>query len=128
MGWHLFLARETAPMAEAMFFRALVNGARQFSGSVPVWVDGHRLDPAAVNMVPEHVARHYELVGVARRGLTLIVGTVESLSSAHLADIRLAVNANGHNVQTVEPLEISPGALRDAHAAYYSAVDAPLPA
>ena len=125
MGWHLYLARETAPIAEASLFRALVDGERQFSGSVPLWVDGHRLDPAVVRMVPEHVARRYGLVGVAQRGLTLIVGTVGSLSNAQLADIRLAVNGNDHNFQSVEPIEISPGALWDAHSAHYSAQYAP---
>lgn len=117
IGWHLFLAKETAAIAEVALFKVLVEGERQLNGRAPIWVDGHLTDPAAARTVPEHIARHYGIVGLARRGSTLVIGAVGAIDPGVLTDIRLAVNANGQDIESIEPLSISAGALRDAIAA-----------
>jgi hypothetical protein len=117
IGWHLFLARETAPIAEVALFKILVDGERQLNGRVPHWVDGHMVDPAAAQMVPEHIARHYGIVGIACRAATLIVGTVTTLDTNLQTEIRGAINAHDRDLQSLEPLQISEEALRDALAA-----------
>jgi hypothetical protein len=124
IGWHLFLARETAPIAEVALFKILVRGERELNGRAPLWVDGHLVDVAAAGVVPEHIARRYGIVGLARRGTTLVVGAVNPLDAARLGEIRSAVNSDGHAFQTIEALPISPDALDDAMAArLYGAVD-----
>ena len=117
IGWHLFLARETEPIAEVALFKVLVDGERQLNGRVPVWADGHLIDPAAARCVPEHIARNYGIIGLAGRGDTLVIGTVRTLDQESLADIRRAINANGQSFQSIEPIDISAGALQDALAA-----------
>jgi len=117
IGWHLFLARETAPIAEVALFKILVDGERQLNGRVPHWVNGHMVDPAAARMVPEHIARHYGIVGIACRSATLFVGSVRTLDAKLQTEIRSAINVRGHDLQSLEPLYISEEALRDALAA-----------
>ena len=117
IGWHLFLARETAPIAEVALFKSLVEGERALHGRVPFWADGHPIDPAAALLVPEHIARRYPLIGMAKRGDTLIVGTERELDESTLADIRRALNGKEQAIQAVEPLLITAEALNDALAA-----------
>jgi hypothetical protein len=117
IGWHLFLARETAPIAEVALFKILVGGERALNGCVPFWVDGHLVDPVAARAVPEHVARHFGIVGLAQRGDTLVVGSRAPLSPERLAEIRLAISSTGPTFERIEPLSISDEALRDAMAA-----------
>jgi hypothetical protein len=117
IGWHLFLARETAPIAEVALFKVLVDGERRLNGRVPVWADGHLIDPEAARAVPEHIARHCQIAGLARRGETLVIGSARPLDPDSLIDIRRAVNSNGNEFQTIERLDISADALRDAMAA-----------
>jgi hypothetical protein len=124
IGWHLFLARETAPIAEVALFKVLVGGERQMNGRAPIWVDGHLVDPSAARLVPEHIARHYGVVGLARRGATLVIGAAQALGAGRLTEIRRAINSAGQPIRAIELLPISAEALADALAAkLYGTVD-----
>lgn len=107
IGWHLFLARETAAIAEVALFRELVAGEREIRGRVPLWADGYLVDPMAAALVPEHIARNYGVVGLALQGDTLMVG------------IKRGANKNAsealHNVtgKQIEILMLSTDAVRD---------------
>lgn len=111
IGWHLFLARETAPMAEVALFHALVEGERAVRGRFPVWVDGHIVDPIAAEKIPEHVARRYGVVGLALQGETLYVGMRDVADEAVLRDLALVTR------QRILPVLLSRDALNDALAA-----------
>lgn len=126
VGWHLLLARETAPIAEVALFKVIVEGERAINGRVPVWADGHLIDPAAARRAPENVARQYRIVGLARRGSTLVIGSDQTLEPNTLEAIRLRLNETGNEeIRSLEAMPISQQALRDAFAAglYGAAVD-----
>lgn len=108
IGWHLYLARETAPIAEVALFRELVAGEREIRGRVPVWADGHLIDPVAAALIPEHIARDYRAIGLALRGETLVVGLNSEMETRTLEALRLITG------KTIEPLALSADALRDA--------------
>ncbi len=117
IGWHLFLARETAPLAEASLFQALVAGERTIRGRFPIWVDGHLVDPTAAECIPEHIARRYGVVGLALQGETLYVGMRDVADEATLRDLALVTR------QRILPVLLSRDALHDALAAgLYSAL------
>jgi hypothetical protein len=108
IGWHLFLARETAPIAEVALFQALVEGERTVRGRFPIWVDGHIVDPTAAARIPEHIARHYGVVGLALQGETLYVGMRDVADAAVLRDLALVTR------QRILPVLLSQDALQDA--------------
>ncbi len=108
IGWHLLLARETAPIAEVALFKALVEGERAIRGRFPIWVDGHIVDPIAAATIPEHIARHYGVVGMALQGETLYVGMRDMADAAVLRDLALVTR------QRILPVLISQEALQDA--------------
>ena len=115
IGWHLFLARETAPIAEVALFKALVEGERAIRGRFPVWVDGHIVDPNAAACIPEHIARRYGVVGLAMQGETLYVGMRDVADASVLRDLTLVTR------QRILPILISQEALKDAlNAGLYS--------
>jgi hypothetical protein len=111
LGWHLWLARETAPIAEMALFAVLVEGERKIRGRVPVWADGNLIDPSAAVLLPEAIARQTQSVGLALRGDTLIVGVVPPVTSQILQTLRDATS------KFIHPIEISVEAISDAHAA-----------
>ena len=111
IGWHLFLARETAPLAEAALFQALVEGERAIRGRFPIWVDGHLVDPTAAERIPEHIARRYGVVGLALQGETLYVGMRDVADADTLRDLALVTR------QRILPVLLSRDALHDALAA-----------
>ncbi len=111
IGWHLFLAHETAPIAEVALFQALVDGERTLRGRVPIWVDGHIVDRAAAELLPEHVARHYGAVGLAIQGDALYVGLLNPADLPTIQALSLMTRMR------VLPITISPEALQDALAA-----------
>lgn len=111
IGWHLFLARHTAPLAEAALFRALVEGERALRGRAPVWADGFLIDPRAASLIPEHIARAHEIIGMAVQGETLIVGVRDKNNTLALHAARMAA---GHEVKSVHPIQISADAMQDA--------------
>lgn len=108
IGWHLFLARETAPIAEVALFKALVEGERTIRGRFPIWVDGHIVDPVAAVQIPEHVARRYGVVGLALQGETLYVGMRDVADASVLRDLALVTR------QRILPVLLSQEALQDA--------------
>ena len=108
LGWHLFLARETAPIAEVALFKALVEGERDIRGRVPVWADGNLIDPVAAALVPENIARDYGAIGLAVRGDLLIVGMRNPKDIQALATLRVTTQ------KEIEALPISQEALNDA--------------
>lgn len=111
LGWHLWLARETSALAEMALFAVLVEGERTIRGRVPVWADGNLIDPAAALVIPEAAARETQSVGLALRGETLITGIVPPITREILQTLR---DATG---KAIEPIEITPEAVKDAHAA-----------
>lgn len=108
IGWHLFLARETAPIAEVALFKALVEGERTIRGRFPIWVDGHIVDPTAAAIIPEHIARRYGVVGMALQGETLYIGMRDVADSVLLRDLALVTR------HRVLPVLLSQEALQDA--------------
>jgi hypothetical protein len=111
IGWHLYLARETAPCAEADLFRALVEGERSIRGRVPVWADGHLIDPRAAELIPEHIARACGVIGLALQGNTLLVGMREPANAEAVAAVTLTTR------RKIKPMRITADALNDALAA-----------
>ncbi len=111
LGWHLWIARQTSPLAERALFKVLVEGERTIRGRVPVWVDGNLVDPAAAVLLPKHAALETNSVCIAMRGDTLIVGIVPPITPQTLQSLRLATG------KTIESIAITPEALQDAHAA-----------
>lgn len=118
IGWHLFLARETAPIAEVALFNELVAGEREIRGRVPLWADGYLVDPVAAARIPEHLARHYQVVGMALRGETLIVGMKKGAVTVTSEALR---NVTG---KEIKPLLLSAHAIKEALAAgYYGSME-----
>lgn len=111
LGWHLWIARETAAIAEVGLFKVLVEGERTIRGRVPVWADGNMIDPAAALLLPEHTAREMNAVCIAEQGNTLIMGIVPPVTPQILQSLR---SVTGKSLYVIE---ISPEALQDAHAA-----------
>ena len=112
IGWHLVLARETAPIAEVALFAALVEGERQLRGRVPVWADGRIIDPGAASLIPEHIARHHRVIGLAVRGETL------GRSGLRALDDTQAIRAVAVTTQKqIEPVAVTAEAIDDALAA-----------
>lgn len=124
IGWHLYLARETSPIAEVALFKALVEGERKIRGRVPVWADGHLIDPLAASLIPEHIARAHGVVGMAIQGETLIVGTADVEDSIALETVLLHLRSENGMVRSLKPVGISREALRDAiSAGLYGRID-----
>ena len=98
IGWHLFLARTTSPLAEEALFRALVEGERDLRGRPPVWADGYMIDPRAAAIIPEHIARAHEIIGMAFQGQTLIVGVRDKTNALGLYAARMAAGSAFTNV------------------------------
>ena len=117
IGWHLVLARESAPLAEFTLFKTLVDGERELKGRTPVWADGQLVDPAAAHVVPEHVARNYGVIGLAQRGTVLILGSDRPLGPKWLTEIQHAINAAGRYCHATELRRITSGTLTDLLAA-----------
>ncbi len=111
IGWHLYLARETAAIAEVALFGALVAGEREIRGRVPIWVDGHLVDPTAAALIPEPLARQHQLIGLAQRGNTLIVGMRDP------ADTRVVEALCRATQREIERVLVSAEGLRDAQSA-----------
>jgi hypothetical protein len=111
IGWHLYLARETAPIAEVALFGALVAGERDIRGHVPVWVDGHLVDPSAAALIPESIARQNHVIGLAQRGDTLIVGMLDPADSRVVEALRQATQ------KRIQRVPVSAEGLRDAQTA-----------
>lgn len=111
IGWHLVLARETAPIAEVALFKAIVEGERDIRGRVPVWADGRLIDPIAAAAIPEHVARLNNVIGLALRGDTLLVGALDPTRSGVAQTLGIITH------KKIELVPITPDALRDAQTA-----------
>lgn len=111
IGWHLFLAHQTAPIAEVALFKALVDGERTLRGRVPIWADGHIIDLSAAELIPEHVARRYGAVGLAIQGDALYAGLLDPSDAQAVHAISLVTRMR------ILPVAISSDALQDAHSA-----------
>lgn len=111
IGWHLYLARETAPIAEVALFGALVAGEREIHGRVPVWVDGHLVDPSAAALIPEAISRQCQVVGVALRGDHLVLGMLDPTDKRAVETVRALTH------RKIERIHVSADGLRDAQAA-----------
>ncbi len=108
IGWHLFLARETAPIAEVALFKALIDGERALNGRVPIWADGHLIDPRAAALIPEHIARNFRIVGLALQGSSLYIGIENIANSGAVQAAHSITNRN------IVPIAISAEAIHDA--------------
>ena len=126
IGWHLYLARETAPITEVALFKALVDGERELRGCVPVWADGRIIDPLAARLIPENIARSFGLIGLARRGETLLLGVYSKEADAALQVLRDTLQPLPNAPTKFESLPLSEDALQDAlDAGLYGALPAP---
>ena len=125
IGWHLYLARATAPVAVVALFKALVEGERVVRGRVPVWADGHLVDPFAAALIPEHIARAHRVIGMAVQGETLIVGTQDPEDAGVLDAVGLCIRgASSTTVTRIHPIPLSAEAVSDALAAcLYGSLD-----
>jgi len=108
IGWHLFLARETAPIAEAALFKALIDGERALNGRVPIWADGHLIDPRAAALIPEHIARDYQIIGLALQGSSLYIGIGNIANSGAIQAAQSVTKCN------IVPIGLSEEAIHDA--------------
>lgn len=117
IGWHLYLARETAPIAEVGIFKELVKGERELHGRVPIWADGRMIDPVAAALIPEHVARLHGVIGLAIQGEMLIVGLADTGNATALDAVRRILPHSPAQSYTVRPLKLSSEAISDALAA-----------
>lgn len=124
IGWHLYLAQETAPIVVVALFKALVDGERTIRGRVPVWADGHLIDPMAAAIIPEHIARAHHVIGLALQGETLIVGMALSRPPAEASTVDVYLRSLNRTIHTVRVIPISPEAVDDAlNARLYGSID-----
>ena len=114
IGWHLYLARETAPIAEVALFKALVDGERELRGCVPIWADGCLIDPVAAQRIPEPVARQHGIIGLALRGETFVVGCRRARADSAKEIVRDALYNADNAPKHIETQEISEEAIADA--------------
>ncbi len=118
IGWHLYLARNTSPIAEIALFKALIDGERLLRGRAPVWADGRLIDPLAANLIPEKMAREYGIVGMALQGDILVIGIRRRTTLNHQDSVKEALLNIGDAAYTqLHLLGISEEALQDAHSA-----------
>ncbi|GDX41145.1 hypothetical protein LBMAG21_14370 [Armatimonadota bacterium] len=116
IGWHLYLARNTSPVAEVALFKALVDGERLLRGRAPVWADGRLIDPKTANLIPEKIAREYGIVGMVLQEDILVVGVRRRTSLNHQDSVKEALlNLENTPFSQLHLLGISEEALQDAH-------------
>ena len=120
LGWHLYLARETSPIAEVALFKALVEGERELRGHTPIWLDGKIMDPAAAALVSPEIARRFNMVGLALRNETLFVGISEDPNDYTRSTIRGLLGAGESSSRRVEFVLVSPDAIEDALEGFYT--------
>ena len=112
IAWHLALAYKTSPPAEMALCVALLEGERGIFGRGLVWAEGHLIDPAAAHLIPEHDALAHNVIGIARRGDTLIVGLPDTRSAASWD---VACHAAGLNdIDKIETRLISEEGIQEA--------------
>lgn len=118
IGWHLYLARNTSPVAEIALFKALIDGERRVRGRAPVWADGRLVDPAAASLIPERLARSLGVVGMSLRDDVLVVGIRRRTTLSHQDSVKEALlNLEDAPYSQLHLLGVSEDALQDAHAA-----------
>ncbi len=119
IGWHLYLARETAPIAEVAIFKALVEGEREIRGHSPVWLDGKIVDPAAAAIVPAKTARRFQMVGMAIRNETLLLGIPREPDEKTKAAALMLTETEGVHLRKVSFEIVSSEGIADALKGFY---------
>ena len=112
IAWHLGLAYKTSPVAEMALCVALLEGERQILGRGLTWAEGYLIDPAAAGLIPEHDALAHNVIAIARRGDTLVVGLPDSNNAAASGVACRA--AAMHGLDEIETLLISEEGIHDA--------------
>lgn len=116
IGWHLYLAKFTDERAEKALYEALVEGERQLTGREPFWADGHLVDPQAAKMIPEHLALRYQVVGLAKRGSTLLIGYSIETDVDTIVELRPAICSQHPEIIYFGIIPLSAQAINEAHA------------
>ncbi|MFQ5441514.1 MAG: type IV-A pilus assembly ATPase PilB [Thermodesulfobacteriota bacterium] len=80
-------------------------------------LSGQELDPEIVKLVPEDVARKYQLIPVSRTGATLVMAMSDPSNIFAIDDIKFLTGYN------VEPIVASDEAIKEAIDNYYESED-----
>jgi len=83
----------------------------------PVDLSKFTIDPELVELIPEHVARHYLLIPVAKFSNILTVAMADPLNVFALDDLRMTTG------YTIQPVLASEDAIRQAIEEYYGKED-----
>ncbi len=86
-------------------------------GIPTVDLSGQELDPEIVKLVPEDVARKYQLIPVSRTGATLVMAMSDPSNIFAIDDIKFLTGYN------VEPIVASDEAIKEAIDNYYESED-----
>ncbi len=112
IAWHLGLAYKTSPVAEMALCVALLEGERQILGRGLAWAEGYLIDPAAAILIPEHDALAYNVIAIAKRGDTLVVGLPDP-DNAGASGVACRAAAM-HGLDEIETMLISEEGIHDA--------------
>ncbi len=112
IAWHLGLANKTSPVAEMALCVALLEGERHIFGRGLAWAEGYLIDPAAAVLIPEHDALTYNVIAIAKRGDTLVVGLPDP-DNAGASGVACRAAAM-HGLDEIETLLISEEGIHEA--------------
>jgi type IV pilus assembly protein PilB len=90
--------------------------SRQY-GIPTIDLDSQEIDPDIVKLIPEDVARKYQLLPVSRTGATLVVAMIDPSNIFAIDDIKFLTGYN------VEPLVASDASIKTAIDKYYEESD-----
>ena len=82
-------------------------------GIPPINLDKYQIDGEIVKLIPEHVARHYQLLPLSKIGKTLTVAMADPLNVFAMDDIRILTGYR------IEPIICTEKDIRDTIDRYY---------
>ena len=97
--------------------KEMIKALSEQLGVQYVSLKNYRIDPAVIKLVPEHVARHFQVLPLFRIDTTLTVGMVNPLDVVAIDAISRACHLK------VEPLVCSEIDMREAIEQYYGSAD-----